>query len=154
MNGMHGMLCCLMMMVTLGLAGPSMEIRNWKNEVIPNGQMITSFENGTDFGSTNAPMSSEEQQQLQRTFTVINSGDESMMLGMVPVHVAGSGFSLVTMPGPMSVLAPSASTTVIIRPNPSEAGLYIAQVGHIHLLFIFCVLGRCSYAMLFMCIYD
>jgi hypothetical protein len=103
-----------------GLRGSNLEIFSWTNISISNGDMLPSFDNGTDFGSIDAP---SDAQDKQRVFTIINSGDAPLEFGISPVTIGNNNFIIKTQPFPLSILQPGDSTIFVICPNPKTIGV-------------------------------
>lgn len=78
----------------------------------------------TNFGSTDVSGGT-----ISRTFTIENTGDETLTLGANAVSLSGanaSNFTVTSQPG--STVAPSGSTTVTIAFDPSASGTRTATV--------------------------
>ncbi|MBN2103151.1 choice-of-anchor D domain-containing protein [bacterium] len=98
---------------------PDMKV-SWKGHVISDGSTTPSSSNGTHFGSINISAG-----HVNRTYTIQNSGTSALTLGSVTISGSGD----FTVPSqPISPVAPGASTTFIVRFNPSASGTRSATI--------------------------
>jgi len=98
---------------------PDIEVRGIDNSVIPNGSVVTSLVNGTNYGT----ISVASTPFLDRTFTIANAGTQPLTISSVTS--SNPNFVIQTMPGSPVV---AGTTTFTVRFQPTTFGNFNSTI--------------------------
>ncbi len=98
---------------------PDIEVRGIDNSVIPNGSVVTSLVNGTDFGT----ISVASTPFLDRTFTIANPGTQPLNIS----SVTSSNANFVIQTNPSSPVV-AGTTTFTVRFQPTTFGTFNSTI--------------------------